>query len=100
MSEKVPDLGYSDPVKTSYVCENPKFASPYYHKIGLFKGEHFGKPWDRDPQGIPGFLVNKICVGCGKEFGRFFVLDKHEYIMHEIKKDSTQIMVAQDEKQA
>lgn len=66
--EIVPDFGYIGPKETKQECSNPQFHYKRYHKIGLFKKEHFGHPGDRDPCGLPGWVVKAVCVGCGREF--------------------------------
>lgn len=64
----IPDFGYDAPEKIGEKdCPFPSFADHSLHRIGIFKIEHFGASGDRDENGLPGWVVHKKCVNCGKE---------------------------------
>jgi hypothetical protein len=78
-----PDFGWTSPFDSRQLedgpieCDNPDFRDVYMHRMARMKHEHFGSPGDRDENGIPGWVVKKICNGCGREFGeRVFIVDK------------------------
>jgi hypothetical protein len=62
-----PDFGYTQS-KTKKECSNPEFAMHNLHRLAIMKKEHFGSKGDRDENGLKGWTVKGICMGCGKTF--------------------------------
>jgi len=56
-----PDFGYSSPVKTKKECINPAFFDHNLHRVGWFATRF-------DGDGLPGYIIEKRCVNCGKSF--------------------------------
>lgn len=66
---KEPEFGYDAPKWTKRECAKPEMMDKQYHRIGRFAGEYHA-------DGIAGYSVSKICVGCGREFGSIFIPSK------------------------
>jgi hypothetical protein len=73
-----PDFWFAEPHKTKTICNNPEFAEKHLHRIAVMKDYHLGSTGDVDENGLKGWVVKGICVGCGKKFKKFngFVADK------------------------
>lgn len=61
----IPEFGYDSPRKTWDKCKNPQLADEYCHLIGLFAEDYL-------EEGNPGYSIIRVCVGCGKNFGKVF----------------------------
>lgn len=56
-----PDFGFASPIKTKKVCSNPAFFDQNLHRVGWFATKF-------DGDGLPGYIIEKRCVNCGKNF--------------------------------
>lgn len=71
------DFGFDAPKRTNKICEKPVFYDQYFHRIAWMKREHFGSPGDRDENGLPGWVADQVCTGCGRKFKSGFFADKN-----------------------
>jgi len=70
-----PEFGYSSPIRTDERCEQPTFADPHYHRVGIFALSYH-------KEGQKGYICEYRCVNCGRVLinksakGSFFIASK------------------------
>lgn len=64
----VADFGFMPPHRTITKCKNPVFMDKYLHRIAIMKKEHLGNVGDREESGLPGWVSQFVCTGCGKKY--------------------------------